>query len=124
MKKSPIERFMSHVIAEGFFTHWLWDGALSSKGYGSVRVTGAAGLSNGSAVCVHRRAWELFVGPVPFGLEIDHWCEVYNCVNPIHLQAITPELNNRYRNHGRVELCYIQPWLEPAFALLERKRAA
>jgi hypothetical protein len=40
-------------------------------------------------------AYELTYGPIPEGLVIDHLCRVRSCCNPEHLEAVTPEENNR-----------------------------
>jgi hypothetical protein len=34
-------------------------------------------------------AYEMLVGPVPDGLELDHLCRVPACVNPDHLEPVT-----------------------------------
>lgn len=66
----------------------LWQGALNYAGYGHLRV-------GGRLTGVHRIAYELAVGPIPAGLEIDHLCAVRNCVNPAHLEPVTHEENLR-----------------------------
>lgn len=43
----------------------------------------------------HRVIYEWLVGPIPDGYEIDHLCRVTLCVNPDHLEAVTPEENRR-----------------------------
>ena len=43
----------------------------------------------------HRLAYELEIGPIPAGLEIDHLCRVRNCVNPAHLEPVTHAENIR-----------------------------
>ncbi len=61
---------------------WLWQASLSESGYGRI--------DRGYA---HRVGYELYVGPVPDGLVLDHLCCVKQCVNPAHLEPITPGLN-------------------------------
>lgn len=53
---------------------WPWLGAGKGNGYGNVRV----GKTNPSA---HKRAYELFVGPVPDGYDVCHSCDNRWCVN-------------------------------------------
>jgi HNH endonuclease len=65
---------------------WEWTGSRSTNGYGQ--------LWNGVRLVVaHRIAYELFVGPIPAGLELDHLCRVRHCVNPGHLEAVTHSEN-------------------------------
>ena len=65
---------------------WIWQGRPKSTGYG---VMGVGGRSVGA----HRLSFELFVGPIPTGLHLDHLCRVPACVNPVHLQAVTVREN-------------------------------
>jgi hypothetical protein len=70
---------------------WLWTGALDLYGYGQF-IRGKS---------AHRAAYELQVGPIPAGHQIDHLCRVRNCVNPAHLEAVTARENTlRSRNRA------------------------
>lgn len=90
-----MQRFMSHVVI-GYGGQslvgsecWLWDGC-ELAGYGRFGV--AAGLS---PVMAHRFAWEAHKGPIPAGLHVDHLCRTTRCVNPAHLEPVTPIENLR-----------------------------
>jgi hypothetical protein len=65
---------------------WLWRGRLSGGGYGQFKVAGREAMA-------HRYAYELLVGAIPDGREIDHLCRVRACVNPAHLEAVTHSTN-------------------------------
>lgn len=70
---------------------WLWISSTNAKGYGLFT------RKRGECVRAHRFSYERERGPIPDGLEIDHLCRVTCCVNPAHLEAVTPEENRRRR---------------------------
>jgi hypothetical protein len=84
------ERFLQKV--ERGESCWLWTGSINHKGYGTFHV---ARKTRGA----HRVSYEMFVGPIPDGLEIDHLCRVRTCVNPDHLEAVTHH-ENLMRSEG------------------------
>ena len=67
---------------------WLWQRSKSRDGYGW------ASLKNRTKQA-HRLVYELIKGPVPDGLVLDHLCRVRHCVNPDHLEPVTPGENVR-----------------------------
>lgn len=80
---TKLDHFLKYVKKTE--TCWLWTGVLTAEGYGPNNGVGSP----------HRRAYELFVGPIPEGHEIDHTCNVRHCVNPEHLDAVTNTENIR-----------------------------
>lgn len=72
---------------------WLWGGAVS-WGYGKFGVRRKADGKRFMAM-VHRLAYEMWVGPIPEGLDLDHLCRVRNCLNPEHLEPVTRKENLR-----------------------------
>lgn len=70
---------------------WLWTGGLT-KGYGEF-LASSDGRRNQVHVYAHRFAYELVVGPIPPGMHIDHLCRTPRCVNPAHLEPVTPQTN-------------------------------
>lgn len=77
---------------------WLWTGAVSSTGYGSV---GIAGRTHNA----HRVAYESATGPIPAGLQLDHLCRVRRCIRPDHLEPVTPGENTRRGYRAQVTEC-------------------
>lgn len=57
---------------------WVWIGACSSFGYGSLSIKGAKKVA-------HRFAWERANGPIPAGLYVLHRCDNPRCVRVEHL---------------------------------------
>lgn len=71
---------------------WIWQAADNGRGYGVVYFEGRQQLA-------HRAIYTILVGDIPNGFEVDHLCRVVQCVNPEHLQAVTPRVN-KLRSEG------------------------
>lgn len=75
---------------------WVWQGAKYKDGYGNL------GPPIGS---VHRASYQVFRGPIPIGLEIDHLCKNRSCCNPVHLAAVTHIENVRRSERSTRATC-------------------
>jgi hypothetical protein len=72
---------------------WEWK-YVNWAGYGGFRY-------DGRRMGAHRAAYELLVGPIPDGMDIDHLCRNRRCVNPAHLQPVTRSENLSRGEVGR-----------------------
>lgn len=95
-------KYTPEEFAEVFWSYvdrtdgcWLWTGKIDRRGYGKTNRGRLA----------HRVAYELSVGPIPDGLQIDHvvarGCTNHNCVNPAHLEPVTNAENMRRRSEAQ-----------------------
>ncbi len=104
-KLTTIERFYSHVAFEPTSGCWIWTASLNHDGYGQMSFYDAELYKTKGALSrierAHCVAWELFVGPIPEGKEIDHKCSVRCCVNPKHLEPVTHPENIARGRSGR-----------------------
>ena len=64
----------------------IWPQGATAGGYSQLRCEGVMRYG-------HIVAYELYVGPIPPGYEIDHKCRVRRCVNPEHLRLATRKQN-------------------------------
>lgn len=97
--KEPLEtRFWRSVDRRGDTECWPWTGSKLNSGYGQLRTERGRDVA-------HRVAYELIVGPIPEGLELDHvadrGCVRRDCVNPAHLEPVPHSENTRRGKSGR-----------------------
>lgn len=72
-----------------------WQGSLNWQGYGTF------GIGERKIVKAHRYAYERAKGRIPSGMVIDHKCRNKKCVNPDHLEPVTPKENVLRGNASR-----------------------
>ena len=111
MNATTEERLAQRVRRDDETGCWEWLGAHKRGGYGHMSVDGSMRL-------VHRLAWEVVMGPLEPGMEIDHLCRNRTCLNPAHLEPVTKEENVRWGsteyepenkvNRGAVNKAYLK----------------
>ena len=88
-------RFWTKVDKSG--DCWLWQG--------SHGRSGTYAIPNGpiQRTTAHRISFVLSGGSIPDGYHLDHLCRTTLCVNPAHLEPVTPAENNR---RNRMQTCH------------------
>lgn len=84
-RRRVIERFMARSVPVESGC-WEWQGALSPRGYGSMKM-------HNTSYAAHRVSWALFRGEPDPRLVIDHLCRNTSCVHPDHLDLVTQREN-------------------------------
>lgn len=80
------ERLFSRLLIDRETGCILWTGPVNRGGYGKLSI-------NGRARTAHQAMYEMFIGPIPGGMQLDHLCRVRRCANPAHLEAVTSQVN-------------------------------
>lgn len=99
-RNPPEERFWEHVNKNGPIPEkhpelgncWLWTASCIPQGYGRFKFNGKMGYA-------HR----FILGNIPNDMEVNHLCEIKNCVRLSHLEITTRSANVQYGfDNGRV----------------------
>ena len=85
-----LNRLFSHIKKTD--TCWVWESGKDKDGYGFTSIKSRYKLA-------HRVVYELLVGEIPQGLQLDHLCRNRSCVNPNHLEPVTSR-ENTMRGNG------------------------
>ena len=88
LRRTALQSWIRYV--EFTATCWLWTGSKTDRGYPSF---GARKESPTLSSRAHRFSYEMFVGPIPDDMELDHLCRVRHCVNPFHLEIVNHREN-------------------------------
>ena len=92
-ERPEAERFWAYVDVGHPLGCWVWTGGHSGSGYG-VFATGSRVDDSLRFVLAHRYAYVQLIGEIPDGMQLDHLCRYTSCVNPDHLEPVTPRENS------------------------------
>jgi hypothetical protein len=84
-------RFWSKVRLDSESGCWEWIGALDGKGYGAFTLNRDTPGEPARQVTAYEWAYEYCIGPIHSGKQLHHFCENIRCVNPFHLEPLTPK---------------------------------
>lgn len=99
------QRFDGKYLVDAASGCWCWTGALDRDGYAAPFKIGSRADDSRRQVRPHRWVYEQECGAIGDGLVIDHLCRNRRCVNPAHMEAVTPLVNHQRGLRARRTIC-------------------
>jgi hypothetical protein len=94
--RKPLYRHV--VVNRGHGTPcWIWSGNRTTNGYGTFQ-------RDGIKISPHRAYYIEYRGEIPEDKHLDHLCRTPACVNPDHLEPVTPADNKRRASKLTLEM--------------------
>lgn len=84
--KRSISMGLFQRLAPSWGPCWTWKAGLDSDGYGAFWF-------DGKTLSASRFSLSLIGTDIPLGMQPDHLCKVKKCINPSHLEVVTPRQN-------------------------------
>lgn len=114
-ERSKLGRFTAVPVADRLYANLIpldhcliWMGGTVQNGYGVLK-------DHGKTLLVHRLAWELEVGPIPEGYQIDHvkarGCQSILCCYVGHLEPVTQLENMRRAGQVKYDAAAMTRWV-------------
>src|SRR4051812_34997330 len=110
-RKDPWQRILDNSIVQPDGCR-VWTGSSTKQGYGrmSVYVRGA-NRHNRRLVLAHRMSYAITHGINVFDVPgvLDHLCQNKSCVEPTHLESVTPSINVNRALRAKGVAPYVRP---------------
>jgi hypothetical protein len=86
-----VRLWLGHNLQPNGCIYWL--GSHNKDGYAQLAYWSKVPV--GSNISVARIVYQLFKGPIPFRMTVDHLCRNKGCINADHLEVVSYSENTR-----------------------------